>query len=778
VVPFLKKRSDNLAKKVANLRQISNPIKGSPYKGKNPRSREIILIFEQERYKRFLIKYQKFVLLTLGVDIGLQLNDVVRLYEELAISKGPVKAVKMFKQLYDLSLRVVTSNKFDPIPFLKSDRAGIPRILGNLVPLMKGTYNERRACLAALSLIKVVGVEDKVFSTSTISQNSPIPQIGFDELPEVNNYFKRYIKSSLGNSCKIDLDRFSRCYQRALEIAFPEKDQQKRLDMISKFSALHLSGRNGPNGPALTTAVLDHSSLCPLKGKPVKFYSHIKSISQMTGNKGLNILIDNFEEEPYTWSNSKGKNPINSRISLKRERWAKTRPFAICDYFSQSALKGFHRYLFRWLREQPEDGTFKQDEVSESVRKWTESIPDDDQRVESADLSAATDSIPLEIQAEIVCQIAGKKFAHDWMNVVADRWFKLPNDSFIRYNTGQPMGLLSSWGMLAVWHHIMVRSCLLYCRIKRHQQPPVYHVIGDDVSMKGTNLFFVYEEVVGTVQGVGISKVKGYHKITQTMENPIPFEDGVTFMHTAELAKRVYVNGREVTIVPPDEVFTSLENAAQFPELLYSLKNRGYPQVEITTLPSLTALCSQRRLALLLSTSPLLECAPYNSMGVTPSEMPKVFENLPWFSPGFNKDLFIEKYAETLKQSLITTLARTVSNLSEWRDYSLRGGEIKVKGWDYVCETQGVLIFFIGQDCLNSLTRIMGGQKLKEIFPGKGIVNYRLLKGYIGELQVIFEIDYLLKEGTISRELSRKDFSNYIITDILKKMSSAPAVQA
>jgi hypothetical protein len=500
-------------------------------------------------------------------------------------------------------------------------------------------------------------------------------------------------------------------------------------------------------------------------------YEEIKAISKLTNNRDLNILIANFEEEPYTWSNSKGVIPINSKISLKREPWAKTRPFAILDYFSQSSLKGLHRWLFKWLSEQPEDGTFKQDEVSEVVRKWTETKPTDQCRVESADLSAATDSIPLEVQAEILGKIAGKHIAKSWMRIASDRQFKLPIGGDIKYTVGQPMGLLSSWAMLSVWHHIMLRSCMRYLNLVRCELTPVYFVIGDDVSMKGTYLFLVYQQVVGAVQGVGISKVKGYHKETQTLDNCIPFETNNDFMHTAELAKRVFCNGYEITIVPPDEVKTSLEEPIQFPEILKSLKKRGYPEIEIKDLPSLSALCCHKRLALLLSTNPITQCPLFK--GVTPGiSDTDPWKSIPWFKPGFDVEKFKLLFIKTLKEEIITVLLSVTTSVNKWITLALTGGEQKVKGWVYTCETQGLLLFLIAERCKNTLSELLKESEVDNVFVQEGEINPIFLKKYIGQLQIIFDIDLLFKEENINKEVSRRYFTNSIISKVLRKAVS------
>jgi hypothetical protein len=488
----------------------------------------------------------------------------------------------------------------------------------------------------------------------------------------------------------------------------------------------------------------------------------------MTNNKDLITLIENFDDEPYTWNNTKSKSPIHSRISLKREPWAKTRPFAICDYFSQSALLGLHKYIFMFLESQVEDGTFYQDRVSEIVREWTRHEPIENDRVESADLTEATNRIPIEVQAEIIAQLLGNGFAMKWRVICSERNFIDPDGNIIKYNAGQPMGLLSSWGALALWHHIIVRSCLRYLGICRDPESPRYVVIGDDVSMKGSDLFDVYQEIVEVVQGVGISKSKGYHKDTQHLDNPLLVGDEtVKFMHTAELAKRVFCNGQEITVVPTDEVLTSFVDPSQFPELLKSLDRRGYPELKFADLPALTSLCHHRRLALLLSTNPITGCAHF--IGVTPPEKGHaLLDELIWFQPDFDVSKFKLAFIKQLKVRLIKTLSSAVTNLNDWFKLAITEGEVKVKDWVYASESQGLAIFLVTQKCRDTLEKLMDEKHLTEVFP-KGEINISTLRKYLGEMQTLFEVDLLFKEGNISRERSRKVFINILIAKVLRE---------
>jgi hypothetical protein len=766
-VGFYKEVNSSTNLKIHSLRAIiRSDASSSTIKKKAKYLYNKSLIFKERSYRRFLIRYQRFVYLALQVDISDCLGHVIKVYEEMSISNGPTYAVKLFKQLYDICLRLATSNSFTQIPYLKSNSRGEPEILGPLLPLLKGKLHERKAALSSILIIKLVRCWDDDFSIKTISKEAPIEMRPLDAVPEIGNYFERYIERFGANSNGVDLNRLRTCYLNTLQRVFPSIKREDRLSWISRNSSIHVSGRNGPNGPSLTTAVIDHSSLTSSENGQTSLYQSIKEMSKLTNNKSLNKLIESFEDEDYKIDNLKGSKPINSRLSIKDESWAKRRVFAICDYFSQSSLKGLHTYLFRWLEAQSEDGTFNQDRVSELVRTWT-TDPDPLMRTESADLSAATDSIPVEIQAEIVSQICGTRFAQLWRRICCDRNFKIPNSTnTISYKTGQPMGLLSSWAMLAVWHHIMCRTCLAYLGITRDVNNPRFVIIGDDVAMRGNDLFKIYYELVAVVQGVGISKVKGFHMETQNHDDILSSGNKGILPHTAEIAKRIFCSGSEITVVPTDEVFTSFESPIQMPDLLASLEKRGYPLPDDhILLPGLSSLCHHKKTALLLLTNPLVR-APSRVTRAGESSSP--LDSLPWYKPGFDVEKFKLAFTKVLRGQITTVLLRVITSINKWFMLAISDSKTKVKSWSYESETQGLLVYLVAEKIRGTLDRAVSDKEIAKAFPEGEPVNWVSLKKLLGSFQVVFEVEHLFKENDISKHQELPRFVNSLILKVIK----------
>lgn len=131
---------------------------------------------------------------------------------------------------------------------------------------------------------------------------------------------------------------------------------------------------------------------------------------------------------------------------------------ALGDVYSQSLLAVVHKSIFGLLRNTPTDGTFDQDKQRERVRKATS----DNSECFSFDISSCTDRFPAVVQA-VTLEVLGlltPRQSELWLKVCTDRDFFVPSKGrrpkFVRYSVGQPMGLLSSWSVMALTHHVLV----------------------------------------------------------------------------------------------------------------------------------------------------------------------------------------------------------------------------------------------------------------------------------------------------------------------------------
>nr|UTQ48818.1 RNA-dependent RNA polymerase [Monilinia fructicola mitovirus 1] len=169
---------------------------------------------------------------------------------------------------------------------------------------------------------------------------------------------------------------------------------------------------------------------------------------------------------------------VLGRLSVVYDQAGKARVVAITNYWIQLLLKPLHRRLFSLLRRIDMDGTFDQEKPLErliflhKMKKLLE--PNNKQLYHCFDLSAATDRLPLQIQIDILNQLGFCGSA--WAKLLDIPWV-YKTKSF-RYSVGQPMGAYSSWAMLAITHHTIVKISALQSGIKDFRD---YGVLGDDV---------------------------------------------------------------------------------------------------------------------------------------------------------------------------------------------------------------------------------------------------------------------------------------------------------
>jgi hypothetical protein len=121
-----------------------------------------------------------------------------------------------------------------------------------------------------------------------------------------------------------------------------------------------------------------------------------------------------------------------------------------------------HDTLFRLLAKLPSDGTF--DQLAPIKRL----IDAGNTKYWCYDLSAATDRLPVDLQACILNEMFKSTLGFTWKSLLVDREYVLPDKlskgiiaptiypRSVKYEVGQPMGALSSWAMLAITHHFII----------------------------------------------------------------------------------------------------------------------------------------------------------------------------------------------------------------------------------------------------------------------------------------------------------------------------------
>nr|CEZ26296.1 RNA dependent RNA polymerase [Botrytis cinerea mitovirus 1] len=246
------------------------------------------------------------------------------------------------------------------------------------------------------------------------------------------------------------------------------------------------------------------------------------------------------------------------KLSTKEEAAGKVRVFAMVDIWTQSILNPLHKKIFSIIRELPTDGTFDQLKPLDRLHELST------QDRFSFDLSAATDRLPLTLQKDILTLLVSPSFAEAWGTALVGRPYKLKfgtTEDELMYSVGQPMGALSSWGMLALTHHTIVQVAASRAGYKDLFLD--YALLGDDICIANKAVADNYLLIMRDL-GVEINLSKSLISSTGVVE----------------FAKRWRVGQTDVSPASPALITRLLSNMNYLPVLILDLVNRGVKTIQ------------------------------------------------------------------------------------------------------------------------------------------------------------------------------------------------------
>jgi hypothetical protein len=352
-----------------------------------------------------------------------------------------------------------------------------------------------------------------------------------------------------------DLEKFATRF-------FEERKVEPFVPEDTDFPAYATTKAGASKGPAMGLASLKDILALEKEGLLQK----ISLLGSKVYTERSKIILDELIESSLTMARQPDllKDQVSSsgRLHLLAEGGGKTRVICIPDIWTQSVLKPIHKYLMNKLKWMPCDGTFSHEALGNRVRNLTQH-----RGLFCFDLSAATDRFPLEIQKVVLKPLLGD-LVHAWSDLMVNRTFTFRNKE-ISYAVGQPMGLLSSWAAFSITHHVIINYC------KRDKTP--YAVIGDDMGMISEEGARRYQSLMTQI-GVSINDAKSLIPNRNT--------------RVAEIAKRQFLAGNEISPIPPRvliESTKSLQGLCEFLSVLASrtAKFRNLSELERTGIYSL-----------------------------------------------------------------------------------------------------------------------------------------------------------------------------------------------
>lgn len=426
-------------------------------------------------------------------------------------TRGVSEFVMLGKKHYNIAVRTAMRQDFEPIPFRKSDKDGFPKVLNPLKKyLLSEDPKQIRAVLTLLRAVYHFELKPKPQVTSITKPSG----IVVEELPWFED-FVEFVYETWANPFKIPLPPWS-------------------------TGDLHVTTKAGPSGLALISAVND---LIALVSDKDLFYN-IQKFLMISQQKGLlNYMKVIFRTNQ---DNSIVPSKTLSKLAFLPEGGGKTRTIAIADYWSQCALKNLHQGLMRILKRMQTDGTYFQGRLaSVMLAKTLKGGP-----IYCFDLTTATDRFPVVLQQVAIGALTSDELALYWRKLLCGRGFSV-KDSQVFYSVGQPMGMLSSWPAFAVTHHAFVEFCAFSVGIYPFRD---YVVLGDDVAIFNTKVAKQYRNLLESLE-VPISKDKSIISVGGTHS-------------CGEIAKRLFINGKEISPIPPDIIVSARGNKYLFASLV------------------------------------------------------------------------------------------------------------------------------------------------------------------------------------------------------------------
>jgi len=244
------------------------------------------------------------------------------------------------------------------------------------------------------------------------------------------------------------------------ELGFWRKSRS--VPVKARFTSFHQTTKVSPYLPSKKDVNAKKNALWWCLGDlqilPKSLIESIKTVGGQVLSEKIDTLfrvLKEFPEVGYLINTTPSNN--FRKLSWFPDKELKVRIIAIGDYFSQTALKPLHRFLFRILKRIPQDRTFAQGHFDLTGFKTYYSF----------DLSAATDRFPIDVIILLLQGFLPQSYTKAWRDIMVGYPFKVSDTrKEYSYSTGNPMGFYSSWATFALAHHFIVYVACMRCNIK------------------------------------------------------------------------------------------------------------------------------------------------------------------------------------------------------------------------------------------------------------------------------------------------------------------------
>jgi len=459
--------------------------------------KELIITSLKEYIKLFLVlnmDVKSFIISNLSGDESLDHREITRFCNKIfdrINSRGPLDTISWLKGIRVIVYSWIAGRPENP-GSISTYRDGLPRALGPLVSHLRKRNNSGiRLILSLLNISR---------------------EIESWKLPDVNP-----IEKEPGYTQTIRKDY--KCNIRIL---------LNRLHLSNNSTPLwtnnHYTTKSGPSGPAMLSA--DHD----LKALSETMKSHMRILG---GHEFTDyIQFQDLHSKTFTFKKEIEESKIGNlrKLSVVKDTEGKSRIIAMADYWTQDVMFPLHKKLLNELRSIKSDVTFGQD-IGE--------FGNEDHNYWSFDLTSATDRLPIFLYEDILEERFGKEYQESWTTLMIRNGFHWKT-GFVFYKTGQPMGIYSSWALLAHAHHCIVQWAAHKIGLNQFWD---YRLLGDDIVIRHDLVAQEYQLIMSQL-GVSISPTKT-----------------LVSKDTFEFAKRLFSRGCEMTGFPLNGLRSSLKTS-------------------------------------------------------------------------------------------------------------------------------------------------------------------------------------------------------------------------
>lgn len=338
------------------------------------------------------------------------------------------------------------------------------------------------------------------------------------------------------------------------------------VDFIKDFNPLkhdirltiYSGNASSPNTGASTTRLLDDVAGII---QDERILNAILTISDKFKNGSdfryfLLTLKENIQIDPDFL---KGK--IHSRLFHFSANGGKARMIANVDWVTQTALSGIHFLVFAILKTVPSDFTFDHKKGIPYVLKYASEHKTKGYTFYSIDLTAATDRLPVALQARLLrvmldkLGFPGEIISKAWLEVL-DRTFSTLNSGInenrpVKYAVGQGMGIFTSWPALALMHHYIINKIVGVDKER-------YCLVGDDLLFYGS--YEEFQKYLEFMKSIGVTVNQGKTIISESTDKP-----------TIEFARNFIVSGVQIIPIPYGMIFAHNDSKISYETLAFHL---------------------------------------------------------------------------------------------------------------------------------------------------------------------------------------------------------------